>query len=226
MALRTFRQNPSLGGFGGESNKQQDDDSDGDAFAQILKELVDNAVDACRSGELSETGGESLSLSNDQQKTKKRVRVTIEPEALDDKERLRVTVVDNGRGMANIQACVDPFYSSKRQSNNNDDDEQSRDNHRNSGRYGIGLTLCLLHAQRLVPGSSASIRSATVDQAHWTHVTCVVDTDNVRCVRPKHSRKSSPDESGTAISILIPVSISCFEGICSTHRQSHPFLHP
>ena len=55
MALRTFRHNPSLGGFGGESSTAIGGGVDGttnkavdaDAFAQIIKELVDNAVDAC-----------------------------------------------------------------------------------------------------------------------------------------------------------------------------------
>ena len=59
--LRSFANNPSLGGFGGENvssspvctEKNNNDSKVGqfgegscDAFAQILKELVDNAVDA------------------------------------------------------------------------------------------------------------------------------------------------------------------------------------
>ena len=77
MALRTFRFNPSLGGFGRESssssqksnflgsgsiieqgnltevgnddNEHEEEVMEADAFAQIVKELVDNAMDACRS---------------------------------------------------------------------------------------------------------------------------------------------------------------------------------
>lgn len=53
--LQTFHSNPALGGFGNESgitigisDKDEVKEGDCDAFAQIVKELVDNAVDACR----------------------------------------------------------------------------------------------------------------------------------------------------------------------------------
>ena len=58
MALRAFHDNPCIGGFGGESTvlnrspESGDGDEElsksGDAFCQIIKELVDNAVDACK----------------------------------------------------------------------------------------------------------------------------------------------------------------------------------
>jgi Histidine kinase-, DNA gyrase B-, and HSP90-like ATPase len=246
MALRTFRSNPSLGGFGSG-------EADGDAFCQVLKELVDNAVDACRSTLPSEedapsrtTGtrrpgpvasargrGTRQQLPSDSSQTpKKRVRVVIEPydvrkhhvvgqsesdvsqgephEARNG-ELLRVTVTDNGVGMKDIQACVDPFSSSK--AGHREDSQDPTSDSRSSsaveqataGRYGIGLTLCLLHTQRLVPDSCAIIRSATAEQPEWKQVTCVVSTDRVNGVQSSTVPKCQPGESGTTISILVPV---------------------
>jgi hypothetical protein len=251
MALRTFRSNPALGGFGGESSAPLVNRTgnaairvvDCDAFAQIIKELVDNAVDAC-----------SVNTNGNDNNKKKRVRVSIErfepeKEKDDDKDEtengtgkqraarnqasltgkqeiLRVTVLDNGCGMNDIQASVDAFHTSKahaarairskNQDNGSDDDDDdnnkgastAKGEGRTAGRYGIGLTLCLLHAQRLVPNSCATIQSATADAAHYDFVTCVVDTegDSVRCIRRQQLPKSFADESGTAVSVLVPVS--------------------
>ena len=107
MALRAFHANPSLGGFGGESSgplrvNSQATEQDCDAFAQIVKELVDNAVDAC-------------------QNTNGRIRVVIErmngtnddEEYRQDDRVLRVTVSDSGVGMKSIQDCVNAFRTSK-----------------------------------------------------------------------------------------------------------------
>jgi DNA topoisomerase VI subunit B len=199
MALRAFRANPCLGGFGGESSGRRKVNShatekDCDAFAQIVKELVDNAVDACYNSQ------------------GKRIRVVIERLEQDDEEDgeysdadfvLRVTVSDNGRGMEDIQQCVNAFRSSK--AGNTSDEEDT------AGRYGIGLTLCLLHAQRLVPDSCASITSATLNSLHFTRASYVVDTegDSVRCVKRELLPKTNPTESGTAVSLLVPVRCLC-----------------
>lgn len=198
MALRAFRANPCLGGFGGESSgrlkvNSHATEKDCDAFAQIVKELVDNAVDACH---------------HSQDKGKQRIRVVIErleQEDHDDAEYvgvdylLRVTVSDNGCGMADIQQCVNAFRSSKAGNTPVEKDT--------AGRYGIGLTLCLLHAQRLVPDSCASITSATSDALHFTRASYVVDTegDSVTCVKRELLPKTNPTESGTAVSLLVPV---------------------
>lgn len=188
MALRAFRSNPGLGGFGGESSDAAEAEQDCDAFAQILKELVDNAVDACSSTSNSEPNTDP-----------KRVRVTIEKfeEKEGDKDLLEVTVTDNGSGMENIEDCVEAFRTTK-----------GRDEGRTAGRYGIGLTLCLLHAQRLVPNHYATITSATATQEHFTKASYVVDTerDKVKRVKRETFPKLSPEESGTAVKLLVPVS--------------------
>jgi DNA topoisomerase VI subunit B len=176
--LQAFHSNPALGGFGNESGFSIKE-GDCDAFAQIVKELVDNAVDACRQ-------------DSDQIR---RVRVDfsqVSPTVL------RVTVSDNGCGMSCIQDCVEAFRSNKRDSLN-----QAK----TAGRYGIGLTLCLLHAQRLVPNSTASITSATKKSTTFQQADYVVDTegDCVECIPGEATPKTRPDESGTSVSVLIPV---------------------
>lgn len=244
MALRAFHDNPSIGGFGGEStpllsvqdllwsrnrkNTTKDhgkassssnhpsrpinhgSDGSGDAFCQIVKELVDNAVDACSSNE-----------------TKKRIRVEIRPysdpdiidgneqqdrrtlnETLVDDSRneiLQISVLDNGVGMDNIQNCVNAFHSSKRLGIDGDDSKEAE--LQTSGRYGIGLTLCLLHAQRLIPNSYACITSTTRESKHRTRAFFVVDTlgDSIECHREEVIDKRDPVESGTCVSLLVPV---------------------
>ena len=256
--------------------KSSNQKSGGDAFAQILKELVDNAVDACRAG--SSDGGiypnqQNVRKSKEQilhNKSLKRVRVSIEKVVNsadsnrksnnshqfddDDDNLLRVTVSDNGCGMIDIEKCVSAFSSSKAggggglgmehgvapqsektnskqqqlpHSKNKDNKNQTRSNTFNNntnsknnsdrynsqsataGRYGIGLTLCLLHAQRLVPNSCTSITSSTVSQKSWTIAKFVVDAerDTVVCVEKKmREKKKDMNESGTAVSLLVPVS--------------------
>lgn len=244
--LRTFCSNPTLGGFGSESTTSHfsNDAQTPDAFCQIIKELVDNAVDACNVS-MIEQENFKRNLNHPVKKKKvskaakemalgekaptKRVRVVIEPftdrpiESSDSstansgkRELLRVTVTDNGCGMNDIEACVGAFHSSKahnstRQNNFQDsrkaNDDFAANEAQTVGRYGIGLTLCLLHAQRLVPDSCASIQSAVPTDSEWKLVTAVVDTDldRVQCFSRDGIPKSSPNESGTSISVLVPV---------------------
>ena len=243
----------------------------GDAMAQILKELVDNAVDACcAAAAAAATATKSNRPEHDdgtggagkgEPIILKRVRVIIESvvgdrteDEVDDasasargpkKELLRVSVNDNGIGMGSIEDCVEAFRTSKR-SDGNGNGNAIRDSSQNSigsgsmggsidadgsapqdgtcvqsqphprpsgesqtaGRYGIGLTLCLLHSQRLCPDSVASITSATADATQWIRASYVVDTegDRVRCVKKELLDKKRPGESGTMVSLLVPVS--------------------
>ena len=141
MALRAFKCNPSLGGFGAEtlsshlndgnnSNIALTNNGGGDAFPQIVKELVDNAVDACSvkpppAGSDDDDGNDAdFDASGGDDGVYKRVRVRIEAEefttVVDDEKQqcesldcLRVTVSDNGVGMENIDDCVMVFSSNK-----------------------------------------------------------------------------------------------------------------
>jgi Histidine kinase-, DNA gyrase B-, and HSP90-like ATPase len=238
--LRTFGSNPGLGGFGNESTFRGSNDSHvggtPDAFCQILKELVDNAVDACSTDVTSLNDMQPYNANNTNNTNNtaaKRVRVVIEPftsqkdnTGITANELLKVTISDNGCGMQDINTCVGAFNSSKVDNTNAStegkcDDEVTTSNQptegdeadttagatQTAGRYGIGLTLCLLHAQRLVPNSCASIQSATSSDQEWKVVTVVVDTasDAVRCFPRRSIPKHLPTESGTAVSILVPV---------------------
>jgi len=241
MALRAFRCNPALGGFGNEteaaplvqsqsSNKQaragrgphqqsvqEPPREGGDAFAQIVKELVDNAVDGCS----NKIRGVAL----------KRVRVTIEkvdnsssgtsndeegasslPALTGRNDLLRVTVCDNGCGMEDIEKSVSVFSTSKADDEDPGQGKKDKGQIETAGRYGIGLTLCLLHAQRLVPNSCAMIKSTTPKSSTWTVAKFVVDTnrDSVVCVEKKALPKKEQGTSGTAVSLLVPVSELAF----------------
>eukprot|EP00804_Cyclotella_cryptica_P023610 CCRYP_011939-RA/>CCRYP_011939-RA protein AED:0.03 eAED:0.03 QI:0/0/0/1/1/1/3/0/958 len=281
MALRAFRSNPSLGGFGGESrlpftSTQYGDataslaahdatvtpissGSCGDAFAQIVKELVDNAVDACapcNADVKSNRPNDRCNVEN-VERTRinhvyKRVRVKIESTKFQptnnssdgNMDCLRITVSDNGVGMRDIDACVMAFSSNKNnmsieetingQSSSKTAGEKSDKNNGTSsnnvkrkakkhdksspsnttaandgytsGRYGIGLTLCLLHAQRLVPGSVTCITSATATSKYWIRCTYQVDMDAdiVRCKRREEIVKDDSNDCGTIVSLLVP----------------------
>ena len=213
MALRAFRSNPGLGGFGSESASVTINTQDCDAFAQIVKELVDNAVDACCcSSQSNNTNSNSTATATSEPK---RVRVTMErfndeddnDDDDEDTHLLEVTVTDNGSGMQNIQHCVEAFRTTKAQSTTTTGDNQTQED-KTTGRYGIGLTLCLLHAQRLVPNHHATITSATAKQKEFTKASYVVDTDGdkVQCVKREKIPKNIKHESGTAVKLLIPVS--------------------
>lgn len=262
MALRAFHFNPSLGGFGNESRRddaalpssEQTRGSAG-AFAQIVKELVDNAVDACAAEEKFKKGTGKLDESPSKH-VYKRVRVRIESEEFipsttggDAKmDCLRITVSDNGVGMKDIDACVMVFSSNKNGtdeaidgeskcktgavSNGDKSTKKSKSKKQRkssskskttnskptdgytSGRYGLGLTLCLLHAQHLVPGSVTCITSATSSCSHWTRGTYSVDmeADRVLCEKREEIEKGGGEDCGTIVSLLVPVSLltACF----------------
>jgi hypothetical protein len=226
-----------------------------DAFAAIVKELVDNAVDACA----CPTAGNTAMIGNhdhsrNEERTIKRVRVIISaatvPVGSNGKERncgtsdedgtntmncLRVEVSDNGCGMEDIDYCVSVFSSNKTTAMKKSTDVQaskitgkkSKPKGKNkpvpdlphlpspnsekftSGRYGVGLTLCLLHAQRLIPGTGACITSATATSVEWIRATYEPDTDadNIVCKKKERFPKVV-GESGTTISLFVPVSIS------------------
>lgn len=198
--------------------------------------LVDNAVDACCSLTNNDTGElKRVRVTIDQyaQRSKEekacrelssmlRSKKDRNDESDDDSidydesEILKVTVTDNGCGMESIHECVNAFHTSKahackeasaRKENNQYEQKNKSVNTNTAGRYGIGLTLCLLHAQRLVPDSCASIQSATSQNSHWTHNLFVVDTENdsVRCIREEKFSKKRAHESGTSVSVLVPV---------------------
>ena len=187
----------------------------GDLLCQIVKELVDNAVDACRRN-TSQIGNSQN--SNSKANLLNKIRVDIRPitgngrfanisipeypskEYYDDI--LQVTVTDTGCGMENIHKCVNAFHQNKK-------NLIAKEYASTSGRYGIGLTLCLLHAQRCIPNSRACISSATPKSKFRTKAFFKVDkeADCVICVEEETVNLSSlRQQSGTCVSLLVPVS--------------------
>eukprot|EP00536_Pseudo-nitzschia_multiseries_P003061 jgi/Psemu1/63970/estExt_Genemark1.C_430077 len=210
------------------SDRERSKGGDGDLLCQIVKELVDNAVDACRKA-TSRNGNEPAREPRDPPgengtRNRKRVRVDIRPTMENGhpiEDLLQVTVTDNGCGMENIQRCVSAFHSSKggsatngkgNESKNSSSKSKRRSNgiatsqsggasndpdpshNHTSGRYGMGLTLCLLHGQRCVPNSRACISSATPTSKHRKRAFFQVNRagDSVDCVR----EEVPPNDSG------------------------------
>jgi hypothetical protein len=245
-----------------DDDNDNDDDDDkyargnsngnGDLLCQIVKELVDNAVDACKSScnsrydrhdkeeeeeeeERRRQGGGGRTSTRNRSRNQKRIKVEISPppnDADNDNNNyiLQVTVSDNGCGMESIQDCVNAFHSSKRgdddgsdnnnninvNNNNTNSKSNSKNNNNNnnnnhtSGRYGIGLTLCILHAQRCVPNSRVCITSVSAKSKYRTRAIFEVDkqVDSVDCVQEEVTPVTASEyESGTCVSLLVPVSI-------------------
>ena len=222
-----------------------------DAFVQIVKELVDNAVDACARENEHSSSSPPRVLS-------KRVRVEIKPTQIpidnDDGENdgntatmdcLRVKISDNGCGMEDVDNCVSAFRSSKNGADTDnsgtkrssplrqDSSEKIKTNanlskserkHKSiisrsranehdstpftSGRYGVGLTLCLLHAQRLVPNSVTLIITSSKTLDYWIIRRYRADTqkDEIVCLKEERLPKVDNEECGTIVEVLVPVS--------------------
>ncbi len=226
-------------------NFVEEPDDSCDAFAAIVKELVDNAVDACACAPANKAAMKNIDNDMNAERSMKRVRVIIsaakDPVTSNGKggprkmRCLRIEVCDNGCGMEDIDYCVSVFSSNKNAAMKKNIDFQvsqttgkklkskgeirpmpdqscvpSPINEKyTSGRYGVGLTLCLLHAQRLVPGTGACITSAVASADEWIRATYEPDTDadNIVC-KKKESFPKLIGESGTTISLFVPVSIS------------------
>ena len=263
-ATQTKEQSTSAGTTNNASASSHLGGESCDAFAQIVKELVDNAVDACAREKNNDIGKENeCNAASASPVSSKRVRVEIKPTQIsisDDDENdddddatksmecLRVKVSDNGCGMEDIDACVSAFRSTKNGMDTDDIDaqcssqqQQSRgkqnkngkqskskskkkkessssanNNHASSsssssytsGRYGVGLTLCLLHAQRLVPNSVTLIVTSTKSSDYWTirRYRADTDKDEIVCLKEERLPKIDKEECGTIVEVLVPVS--------------------
>jgi hypothetical protein len=194
MAFRAFRSNPAIGGFS--------EGIDDDIFPQVLKELVDNAVDACRDVKDGEIRRVRVNIQNEKMILHPDVANGMSASVPKTQEVLRITVTDNGCGMEDIEKCVCPFESNKTP---RQDSSCPKDFNQTAGRYGIGLTLCMLHAQRLLPHSHTTIKSAIASSSTWTSIKCVVDSEHdVINIVDKRQLPKDEHKSGTAICIVVP----------------------
>ena len=96
---QTTEHSSKSGGNNSDDNNVIDhSNGHGDLLCQIVKELVDNAVDACRSSCSRQDDREERHVDT---RNKKRIKVDIRPPPKDssDNSILQVTVSDNGCGM-------------------------------------------------------------------------------------------------------------------------------
>lgn len=240
MALRAFHANPSIGGFGNEnsasllllekkSSSANDNTNEkatmaaeasqgGDALCQIVKELVDNAVDACESSRKK-----AMEAAEEKDIPPSRVRVEITPyqDSGKDCEVLQITVSDNGCGMTDIHNCVNAFQSTK-----SGDGVAAGSQEKTAGRYGLGLTLSMVHSQRLCPFKVVCcITSATKEASFFCRQRYFVNTskDVMECDREETVPKTNADDSGTCVSVLVPVS-TILVGSVAPLRKSNQVL--
>jgi predicted ATP-dependent serine protease len=91
---------------------------------------------------------------------------------------------------------------------NNNHASSSSSSSYTSGRYGVGLTLCLLHAQRLVPNSVTLIVTSTKSSDYWTirRYRADTDKDEIVCLKEERLPKIDKEECGTIVEVLVPVS--------------------
>ena len=94
------------------------------ALLQTCKELIDNSVTACILSE-SENAEVILSISHSE------INESV----------LEVSIIDNGCGIADRRSIVQFFNSEVRSRSN------KLQNFRSKGKYGVGLTTCLLYSQ-------------------------------------------------------------------------------
>eukprot|EP00984_Skeletonema_dohrnii_P038835 scaffold42543_cov155-Skeletonema_dohrnii-CCMP3373.AAC.1 len=86
-------------------------------------------------------------------------------------------------------------------STNNKHASSSSSSSYTSGRYGVGLTLCLLHAQRLVPNSVTLIVTSTKSSDYWTirRYRADTDKDEIVCLKEERLPKIDKEECGTIV---------------------------
>lgn len=221
------------------------DGNDSDAMCQIVKELVDNAIDACRHHAACEARDSSIKTRRehkDAQRPSKRIRVEIRPyhqhhnqdgtnndenkscpsdddQQWHEKHRqylMEIQVTDNGCGMKNIQGCVNAFQSTKGRDGDEDNADGTKMEKTTSGRYGVGLTLALLHSQRLVHQPLCNtVVSTTANETTRTKAHFKVDTkrDTVICTKKEQIEKQDPAESGTSVRVFVPVRLNSMKKI-------------
>ncbi|CAM9154151.1 unnamed protein product, partial [Choristocarpus tenellus] len=169
---------------------------------QTVKELVDNAVDACRNCRTNQgapTVRVVLRRTNKLHQEKGHLNTT----GLIDEGSLELQVVDNGVGLTDIKGSLALFSSTKsghRLSKNADTVQ--------AGKYGLGLTLSLLYSQ-VHFGGVIKVTSAAEHSAHWTLMRCRINTCTGEPTTDYSKTGEKPEgfSSGSDIRILVPGTI-------------------
>lgn len=123
-------------------------------------------------------------------------------------EYLDLTIIDNGCGMEDPKQAIQFFSSQKK-----------GQNMRTKGKYGVGLTTCLLYSQ-LSTGQPIRIASKTIDQSKCTVLNINFDIENGHPIIEEESVEidSTTFLSGTKICLSLP-SIKLVNPVLETIQQ-------
>ncbi|CAM9770243.1 unnamed protein product, partial [Pylaiella littoralis] len=139
--VQHFKANFELSGFG----------SPGQALVQTVKELVDNAIDACRcrsSEQDAPTVRVVLRRRPNRKDAEGESRVG-ESQELEEEQPLELQVADNGAGLPDVTKALVLFSSTKSGHGSlTPGDVSAPSAGTNAGKYGLGLTLSLLYSQQ------------------------------------------------------------------------------
>ncbi|CAM9125067.1 unnamed protein product, partial [Hapterophycus canaliculatus] len=181
---------------------------------QTVKELVDNAIDACRSRSseqdaptvrvvLRRTKG--ATAANNAARTSSTFSLE---ECQADNEPLELQVADNGAGLTDVTKALLLFSSTKSGNGSSPYDVQNpAEKQATAGKYGLGLTLSLLYSQKRF-GGFLKVTTATVGSREWSFTKCDIDLETglPRSVYRKSGLKpaSWSQGCGTDMRLLVP----------------------
>lgn len=160
----------------------------GNSFAQTVKELIDNSIDAAK---------QNFSVLNIQSW----IAVNLEADPL--RYLIDITVSDNGCGMTDPVKCFGHF-----QSNSNSEDLCR------IGKYGLGLTAASMVAQKLTEHSTL-VKTKTISEKLARNYEAVYDQNESKIVIRELGALSSLDEfpiSGTSVGIKHPINATTLTG--------------
>ncbi|CAM9815953.1 unnamed protein product, partial [Scytosiphon promiscuus] len=185
---------------------------------QTVKELVDNAIDACRTRS-SEQDAPTVRVVLRRPKGAT-AAATATPEAgkdstinssrFQEEGPLELQVADNGAGLTDVTKALVLFSSTKSGHESrlvHDASAERGEKGTTAGKYGLGLTLSLLYSQKHF-GGFLKVTTATADSRQWSFTKCDIDV-GTGLPRQVH-RKSGPKPAswsqgcGTDMRLLVP----------------------
>eukprot|EP00752_Nemacystus_decipiens_P018299 g16415.t1 len=204
-----FESNLELSGFG----------APGEALVQTVKELVDNAVDACRCRSFDQDAPTVRVVLRRRSKSNNTDIETLEELEGQEDEPLELQVADNGDGLNDVTKALVLFSSSKSghgsgslitsgpSSTVGEKKKRNESQEQNAGKYGLGLTLSLLYSQKHF-GGFLKATTARRDSREWTSTKCDIDLETglPRTLYSKTGLKpdSWSDGCGTDMRLLVP----------------------
>eukprot|EP00903_Cladosiphon_okamuranus_P011818 g11106.t1 len=191
---------------------------------QTVKELLDNAVDACRCRTSGQDAPTVRVVLRRRCSNKTNVETREDDDLGEQDEPLELQVADNGDGLRDVTKALVLFSSSKSghgssspttpdacstAGENKESRQKSNKKHKhgNAGKYGLGLTLSLLYSQEHF-GGFLKATTARRDSREWTLTKCDINLET-GLPRTLYSKTGFKPDSwsqgcGTDMRLLVP----------------------